>query len=118
MDEAIRTLIESVENIAPHVWAVAVRQAQINAWLELFWFVLALVLSVGYVIVWRKGLRMYKASGEREFMDWDGCVPFMLIAVIFFAILVLMIPVSFTAAVRGFANPEFAAIELLLQLVS
>jgi len=118
MDEAIRALVESVENIAPHVWAVAVRQAQIDAWLSLFWFMVCVGIVVAYVHALRVGLRQFKESGEDEFILWDGSVLFILATVFIGVCMVVAIPLSLTSAVKGLANPEYAAMKALLALVS
>lgn len=118
MDEAISRLIESMESIAPHIWAVMVRQARIDAWLSLFWFVACIGIAIAYTHILRRWLRMYQESDEGSFILWDGSIPMILASVIIAVIVLVGIPISLTSMVQGFANPEFAAIRTLLGLVS
>ena len=117
MDEAIRKMVESIESIAPHVWSLMVRQAQIDAWLSVLWLVVWIAIAVGYGITLRLWFRKYRASGESEFILWDGSIGFILTTLFVGIAILIVIPLSLTSAVQGFANPEYVAIKKLLALV-
>jgi hypothetical protein len=116
MDEAIGRLVESIESIAPHVWAVIVRQAQIDAWLSLFWLAVCIGAVIVYVFGLRWALRKFRESDE-SFMYWDGQIPLILISSLIIIALLILVPTTLTSAIRGFANPEYVAIMKLLGLV-
>ena len=70
METQLGELIVQVQNLAPQVWAVAVRQAMIDAYTRLIWSgVLFAVTIVCAVAFWR----MYKKSNVfGGFVDLDG----------------------------------------------
>lgn len=117
MDEAISRLVATVEEVAPHVWVVMMRQAQIDAWVSLFWF----MMCVGIIIIGVHALCKWARRGKQsgiDFIDWDALIPVILAALIGSIILLVVVPTTLYATVTGFINPEYVAIKTLLQLVS
>jgi len=108
--DVLAQLVEFVENAAPMVWAIARRQVVVSIAEHILWF-----LGVGGFAWWgiRLGKKWRKSFVADEILDTPEGFAVML-AVIFAYIAV---PVAFgllIAIISRLVNPDFYAIQLLL----
>jgi len=113
MGEALAELVQFVKDIAPSVWGIAVRQAYVGMWQTLMWGVFILLLSAGFGIIARRAHRTLNDLSDydresREVVMW-GCI---IGSLIFFAISLT----CFTHVIAVAINPEYYAVQILLEL--
>lgn len=109
MDELAYVLIEFIREGSPVVMAVLMRQVYVEVVSNFVW---AGVLAAAYFILLRFGIYCRSRSGEEYLSDWEIG---MIVSYILAAIVGLIFPVAINEAVSRLVNPEFYAIQLLLQ---
>jgi len=111
MDRVLIELVEFVKNAAPAVWAIAVRQVYVRAWMNLAVSIVALVLfivsSVYTKKLWLETKDLYYSEKE----------PLLAITVSLAIVTFLIFIFCGLASIPYFINPQYYAIQVLLELV-
>jgi len=113
---------EAVKNVAPEVWRIYVRQAQITGWTIVgsaaFFGLLTLACFGGAGVGYRRDVLIHRAQDSRFSPDWDDSALRIVLTVIgaiagtFFAILAICVIVEGLAEIL---NPEYYAISKLIE---
>ena len=112
MEELINELIALVKNTAPELWRIAKRQVTYQVAISAIWFVISLVITVGGFRLVAKG---NKALEEDSYTD-DHILPYT-IAGVLFTIAIIAFPISMDMLLSRLINPEYYAIQVLMDLV-
>jgi small-conductance mechanosensitive channel len=115
----IQKLVDTVETVAPQVWAIMLKQVVVNAVVDTVMAALFIIVACGLVYAGRH--LFYKARGMREERRYNNDVD----TVYFFSGLAFVVAtiLSFvsllwaTGAAKMFANPEYYAAMQLLEMV-
>ena len=125
MDEAIQKLIEVVEKTAPELWRIGIQQAVNKGIWEIVIFLVFLVVGVSAIFVLvgayrakieiqkeNSDLSYYQRKSEENADGWIAVSTFFMVICFPAAIYFLR------SGVMLLMNPEYYAIDLLLDLVS
>ena len=109
MTEIIQQLIDLLKEMAPNVWAVLVKQAQLEAISHLAWGILCPIGMFVALSIARYAENAYK---QDRYSSWDVVV----VLAYFGAVVLLIVGIAeLLTAFRWFANPDFYAIHVLLR---
>lgn len=118
MDATLEKLIQAIQNLAPQVWAIYIRQMYINGIVDVFWGIIGIIASI-LLVVWAKKLWKMRAEKKKKSEYADTGVEevftgvFLCSAALFgsIAISVLM------TGIQYILNPQYYAIQTFLSLV-
>ncbi len=113
MDEGILQLVSAIQDVAPMVWAVTMKQVAIEAMYAGWWLVLCVVLAAipGVAFFWG----LFLAVLERY--DEDLGFMLMLLGGMGFLILMVLVLCAHQNWITYIQNPEYMAIQKLLRQV-
>lgn len=115
MDSTIGTTLEElvkfIKSVSPELWRIAQRQVQVQIITSWLWIMLAVLLTVGCIILWYKADKSqydsWLARNEDE-VKWLTCA-IGISALIFIVILILL-----TTPVM--LNPEYYTIQTMMKM--
>ena len=112
-EELVVRLVEFVESASPVVWAAARQQVSVMAFRNLFVVVVFLVIVVGsvFVVRWAKH-KIPKACRADEDFYWAALCFAALLGCVLLVISVFLLG----DAISYLMNPDYYAIEILLEL--
>lgn len=109
LTKAAIDLLEGIKSVAPEVWAIAVKQSYVGAFQSLIGF---LFLAISSVVLGKWYLYLKNKDGQSD-DEYILMIFFLMFALIF-------IPLSVVLLVQAgsyLLNPEYYAIELLMEIV-
>jgi hypothetical protein len=113
MEQALMKLIEAVENSAPVVWQIAMRQVYSNVAALFLWSIAALITAFLLIRLWKKESIKTRDVYDDSFWEMGGNI-FAAVGIVVSLIAGLIL---FTNAVQALINPQYYAIQSLLQFV-
>lgn len=115
-EETVKRILDAVQNSAPKVWEAAYRQARIDAFEYLAFFLILSLATVAFAAIFKKLYVEYR--NENSTWDADLCFGGMT-ALWVLGVLSLWGSIAMLfSAISNLANPDMAAIEIILRLVS
>lgn len=112
MEDTLTKLVETVTNIAPHVWEISVRQVYVRGYVALMD---VLFCIIGLMAMYRLYVWGFKRGKESDWNDNPAHILSIIVGVLGIISLPLIAWYNIDVAIGYFANPEFAAIEILLE---
>jgi hypothetical protein len=110
----LKAIAEALTPTAQAAWEIYLRQVYVDAAVNLFWGVLCaggIVLLIGKIrTLLQRARDTYHVSVEEVSEGWAFA------GAILAVVLALVMVLCMTAAVKGLANPEYQAIEMLLSV--
>lgn len=104
----ITELVEYIQNLAPHVWEIYVRQMIVEGWRNVAWGIGSLFFTLLFAALCKAS---YHWSQEEDQEGWIILSLFSIVVAMFCAVAAFT---YFTDAVAMFVNPEYYAIQKLL----
>lgn len=106
MTELLQQLVEFIKDASPYVWNLLIKQEYINAYANLIWTGILLILCIIGVII---GIKMWKLGDEEKDDDssWYGASLTSFVISVITGVIGLVI---LTPAVKILLNPEYYAI--------
>lgn len=115
MENVIFELINMLENIAPEIWGVLLKQVYIEATMKLVWAgIFGIIVFVIYKFL-MKAKKNYEEEWGDGFYNDEGKWILYALASVFPIILGLF---NFVDGIMWFMNPEFYAIRFLLEKIA
>jgi hypothetical protein len=104
MTELLQQLVEFIKDASPYVWNLLIKQEYINAYANLIWTgILLLVCIIGIII----GTKMWKLGNKENDDDWYSAS----FAFFIFSIISGVVGLAIlTPAIKILLNPEYYAI--------
>lgn len=115
MNEVLMELIELLKSTGPKLWGITMRQVYVNAWTCVA-FSVGIFLSGAFVLTGMSTLQSRVDEKKLSYGERHRAEENLSILAIFLLTLVVIFCISTTAAVVRFANPEYYAIQKLIQL--
>lgn len=106
MEDTLIKLIKALQEMAPQVWEVLLRQVYLEAWAKVFWSIVFGFLSF---LVWKF------ASVKKEEWYENRDEEYYFFSMIFASSSAFASIYFFSYAILWFSNPEFYAIRWLLE---
>lgn len=114
MEEQLTELLKKINDASPLVWEIALRQVQVKLITNLIIFILDLGLIIVGCIMGRSLWKRYKFGGSGELVP----LTLLLISAAVLFLTVICLPLVGYEVLTGYLNPEWAAIDLILDKVS
>lgn len=112
MDTMLQELITYLKEVSPAVWETLMRQVYMNAIIAIIWGVAGLVLFVACLMLVRKA---YKKVQEAPRWDAVGSEMIIMFGSVGAGIGIVGFLICITSAIPMLLNPQYYAIELILQ---
>ena len=103
-------LVAQLQNIAPQVWEVAMRQVTVQLYMALMWLFVGIVGTVGG-IAW---LRSIVKRGDESGANLDEQITLAAIAAAVMGFSLIVVVCSVPSVLQYTLNPQWSAMELLL----
>jgi len=109
MEDIAIEIIEMVKSLSPEVWRIFVRQAYVSGISNIAWGFLLGILTVLDV----KAMKFFREEIEED----ENYIPVVILGGIIGLFLLVLTFVCLTDGITMVANPDYRAIELLLQSI-
>jgi len=118
INSVINNLAEKLGVAAEKLYPVLIKQAQVNAWMHLFWLIIGVLMIVAVPIFLYKVLKK-DADGNyiAEYWEEFWVLPGFIIATALTAGFVL-VGVNSGKALTAFINPDWYVIQMILEKIS
>lgn len=116
MEEQLIELLKRLEEAAPWVWAIYLKQQYVVVAMDFTWLTVLVLLACGFYKAgfWMDARRQSLDKYNEARMAWGFGEA---ISFIFLAIAVIVIPFLLTDGIARAVNPEYYAIKGLLSLI-
>jgi len=116
LTDLLETLATKLGTTTEYLWGVLIRQASINAMINLVYFVFVLLAGVGLYMLHKK-FSKEDDDGDSIYSDSDEAIPtIMVIVTIIWIIMFFVGFFSLGSVFYGFFNPEYWALEKVLNV--
>lgn len=113
----LEQLAEKLGTTTEYLWGVLITQAKVSAIIDLMYIVLVSIIGV---IIWKvhKHLMKKDADGDTKYYDLEelAIVPMVIVSIIW-GVLFVVCFFSLGNIISGFVNPDYWALEQVLDIV-
>ena len=116
--ELIEALSAKLGTTAEHLWGVLVRQAPISGAVDIMLCIFVISLAVWVLYVVNEKTSMKSTDDDRHnWAEWEdeSALLAWFVAIIFCALVIILVGVSADDIVSAFANPEYWALKQLIK---